>query len=255
MKKIYFKNKPIVCLTAYNKFFAEMIDDYCDLVLVGDSLGMAYYGDKSTREVSIQDIIRHAKSVKKGIKKSILVVDMPFGSYKNKESAKKNALKILKETKCDAIKLEGGEEVSEIINYLVKNSINVMAHIGLMPQKIKKKKDYRSLGKNYREENKIIRDLISVQKSGAFSVVLEAVKEKVAIKVMEKSKIPVIGIGASKECDGQILVLEDMLGFFEKTPKFVKKYLNIKNDIKKAVKKYSNDVRFKKFPTKKNIYI
>ena len=254
MEKITFKKFPIVCLTAYNKFFAEIIDSYCDLILVGDSMGMAFYGDNNTRSVSLDTIIRHSKSVRKGVKNSILVVDMPFGTYNNSTQAKKNALKILKETKCDAVKLEGGKEISKIINHLIKNNIQVMGHIGLLPQKIKSKKGYKILGKNKQEQNKILSDFISIEQAGAFSIVVEAVKENLAQKILSKSNIPVIGIGASKICDGQILVLEDMLGLFDRVPKFVKKYSNLKIEIKKAVKKYSQDIKNGKFPSKKNIY-
>ena len=254
MKKLEIKNKKIVCLTAYSKFFAEIIDDFCDLVLVGDSLGMAYYGNSSTRSVLLEDIIRHGKSVRKGIKKSLLVVDMPYGTYRNIKQAKTNALKIIKETGCDAVKLEGGTKVSKIISHLVKNKINVMGHIGLLPQSVKSKKDYKILGKNQIEQKKIINDLKSLQNAGVFSIVLEAVKEDLAKKIVENSTVPIIGIGASKDCHGQILVLEDMLGLFEKVPKFVKKYFNLKKEIKKVVKKYSQDVIMEKFPAKKNIY-
>lgn len=254
MKKIFFKKKPIVCLTAYNKFFAEIVDEFCDLILVGDSLGMAYYGNSSTRSVTLDDIIKHAKSVRMGVKKAVMVVDMPYTTYKNKKLAEKNAKKIIRETKCDAVKLEGGVEIVNIIKHLISCKINVMGHIGLLPQKIKKPKDYKVVGKNYIEVKKLVNDFIKVQEAGVFSIVLEAVKFKSADKIMSISKIPVIGIGASKSCDGQILVLEDVLGIFDKVPKFVKKYANLKLQIKKAIKKYSNDVRNRKFPTYKNIY-
>tara|TARA_E500000178_G_scaffold335466_1_gene372418 strand:+ start:815 stop:1588 length:774 start_codon:yes stop_codon:yes gene_type:complete len=253
-KKIIFKKKPIVCLTSYNKFFANIADEFCDLILVGDSMGMAYYGDKTTRQVSMDNIIRHAKSVRKGIKKAIFVVDMPFKSYGTKIIAKKNALKIIKETNCDAVKLEGGMEISKIVEYLVKNKINVMGHIGLLPQKIKSNKDYKIKGKTLLENKKILKDLKSLQEAGVFSIVLEAVKHSTALQVIKNSSVPIIGIGASKNCDGQILVLEDMLGLFEKVPKFVKKYSNLKKEIKIAIKKYALDVRKGKFPYKKNIY-
>ena len=255
MKKIIFKKKPIVCLTAYNKYDAEIIDEFCDLILVGDSLGMAYYGDDSTRLVTIEEIIRHGKSVRKGVKKSILVIDMPYGSYKNKLLAKKNAIKIIRETKCDAVKLEGGTEISDIVGYLVKNNINVMGHIGLLPQKIRKKEDFKVKGKNNLENKKLLKDMISLQKAGVFSVVLEAVKSSTSYELTKVSNVPIIGIGASKDCDGQILVLEDLLGLFLKVPKFVKKYFNLRNNMRKAVKKYSIDVRKRKFPTNKNLYL
>lgn len=254
IKKIRQKKKPLVCLTAYNQFTAQIIDNYCDVILVGDSLGMAYYGNSSTRSVKIDDIIRHAKSVRRGVKKSILIVDMPYGTYKTKLDAKKNALKIIKDTNCDGIKLEGGKAKADIVRHLVKNNINVMGHIGLLPQNIKNKKDFKIVGKNPKEEKKIIKDLKELENSGVFAIVLEGVKENLAKKIMDISKVPIIGIGASNSCDGQILVLEDMLGFFDKVPKFVKKYLNLKNQIDKAVKKFSQDVRKRNFPNKKYVY-
>ena len=241
-------------MTSYNKFFAEIADQYCDIVLVGDSLGMAYYGDTSTRSVSLNDMIRHAKSVRSGVKKALMVVDMPYGTCKNPLLAKKNALRIIKETKCDAVKLEGGKEIKHIIQYLIKNKINVMGHIGLLPQKVQSKKDYKIKGINSAEKNKILNDLKNIQETGVFAIVLEAVKNETAKEVMKLSKVPIIGIGASKKCDGQILVLEDMLGMFKKVPKFVKKYSNLRGYIKKAVKEYAKDIKNKKFPTKNNIY-
>ena len=254
IKKIRLKKKPLVCLTAYNQFTAQIIDNYCDVILVGDSMGMAYYGNSSTRSVKIDDIIRHAKSVRRGVKKSILIVDMPYGTYKTKLDAKKNALKIIKDTNCDGIKLEGGKAKADIVRHLVKNNIKVMGHIGLLPQNIKNKKDFKIVGKNPKEEKKIIKDLKELENSGVFAIVLEGVKENLAKKIMDISKVPIIGIGASSLCDGQILVLEDMLGFFDKVPKFVKKYLNLKNQIDKAVKKFSQDVRKRNFPNKKYVY-
>ena len=254
MGMIILKKRPIICLTSYNKFFAEIVDQYCDIILVGDSLGMAYYGDPSTRSVNLNDMIRHAKSVRSGVKKALMVVDMPYGTYKNPLLAKKNALKIIKKTKCDAVKLEGGKEIKYIIQHLIENKINVMGHIGLLPQKIRSKKDYKIKGLNSAEKNKILNDLKNIQETGVFAIVLEAVKNETAKEVMKISKVPIIGIGASKKCDGQILVLEDMLGMFKKVPKFVKKYSNLRGYIKKAVKEYAKDIKNKKFPTKNNIY-
>ena len=253
-KKINLKKRPIICLTSYNKFFAEIADQYCDIVLVGDSLGMAYYGDSSTRSVSLNDMIRHAKSVRSGVKKALMVVDMPYGTCKNPLLAKKNALRIVKETKCDAVKLEGGKEIKQIIKCLIKNKINVMGHIGLLPQKVQSKKDYKIKGINSAEKNQILNDLKNIQETGVFAIVLEAVTNETAKEVMKLSKVPIIGIGASKKCDGQILVLEDMLGMFKKVPKFVKKYSNLRGYIKKAVKEYAKDIKNEKFPTKNNIY-
>ena len=254
MKKINLKKRPIICLTSYNKFFAEIVDQYCDIILVGDSLGMAYYGDPSTRSVSLNDMIRHAKSVRSGVRKALMVVDMPYGTCKNPLLAKKNALKIIKETKCDAVKLEGGTEIKHIVKHLIKNKINVMGHIGLLPQKVQSKKDYKVKGTNLAEKNTILKDLKNIQETGVFAIVLEAVKNEVAKEIMKLSRVPIIGIGASKKCDGQILVMEDMLGMFKKVPKFVKKYSNLRGYIKKAVKEYAKDIKNKKFPTKNNIY-
>lgn len=247
-------NKPLVCLTSYNKFTAEIADEFCDIILVGDSLGMAYYGDKNTRNVSLNEIIRHALSVRKGIKNSLMVVDMPYGTYKNPKIALKNAKLILKKTKCDAIKIEGGLKVSSIIKLLVKNNIKVVGHIGLMPQSIKNTKDYKVKGKTDFEKKQLVHDFIELQKAGVISVVVEAVKAKVAEELIKIAKIPIIGIGASPNCHGQILVLEDILGMFDRTPKFVKKYANLRQNIKKAIKKYSIDVKQRKFPNKKYTY-
>jgi 3-methyl-2-oxobutanoate hydroxymethyltransferase len=247
--------KKLVCLTAYTTYMAEIIDQYCDLVLVGDSLSMVLYGDKNTTKLSLRTMIQHGKAVRKGIKKSVLVVDMPKNTYeKSSVVAIKNAKKIMKETNCDAIKIEGGVKIAKTIKSLVKNNIPVMGHIGLLPQQVTKSSDYRIKGKTKIEENIVINDLLAVQKNGAFSVVIEGVTEKLAIKLCKLAKIKTIGIGASKKCDGQVLVTEDMLGIFDKTAKFVKKYNNLKKIISSSVKKYSSDIVNHKFPTKNNIY-
>ena len=247
--------KKLVCLTAYTTYMAEIIDKYCDLVLVGDSLSMVLYGDKNTSHLSLSTMIRHGKAVQKGIQKSVLVVDMPKNTYeKSPEIALKNARKIMIETKCDAVKMEGGVAIAKTIKKLVNNNIPVMGHIGLLPQQVTKSSDYRIKGKSKIEEKIVINDLLAVQKNGAFSVVIEGVTEKLAIKLCKIAKIKTIGIGATKKCDGQVLVTEDMLGIFEKTAKFVKKYTNLKKIISNSVKKYSSDIINLKFPTKDNIY-
>ncbi len=249
------KKRPIVCLTANNTFQAEILDNICDIILVGDSLGMVVYGEETTTKVTIDMMINHGKAVRKGVKKSIMVVDMPTGSYsKSISTALKNAKKIMKSTKCDAIKLEGGVNIFKLIKILVRNNIPVMSHIGLQPQKIFYKKKFKVLGKTIKEQKKITEDLKAIEQAGSFAVVLESVTEKLARKICNIAKIPVIGIGASKKCDGQILVTEDLLGFFDKSPKFVKKYENLRTKIKKAVKKYYSDVVRRSFPNKKYIY-
>jgi len=247
--------KKLVCLTAYTTYMAEIIDKYCDLVLVGDSLSMVLYGDKNTSHLSLSTMIRHGRAVQKGIQKSVLVVDMPKNTYeKSPLIALKNARKIMRETKCDAVKMEGGVAIAKTIKKLVNNNIPVMGHIGLLPQQVTKSSDYRIKGKSKIEENIVINDLLAVQKNGAFSVVIEGVTEKLAIKLCKIAKIKTIGIGAAKKCDGQVLVTEDMLGIFEKTAKFVKKYNNLKKIISNSVKKYSSDIINLKFPAKNNIY-
>ena len=255
-KKIkYFCNtkRPLVCLTAYTKYMANIIDPFCDLILVGDSLSMVLYGETSTTKVSLQTMINQA--VRKGSKNNLVVIDMPKGSYEiSPKIALKNAKKIIKDTGCDAVKLEGGVKILKIIKKLVKNKIPVMSHIGLLPQQVSKSKNYQVKGKTKTEEKKIINDLKAVQEGGAFSVVIEAVTEKLANKLNKISKIKTIGIGASNKCNGQVLVTEDLLGFFNKNPKFVKKYANINAFISKAIQRFKTDVVNRKFPTKKNIY-
>ena len=249
------KIKPLVCLTASNTYTAEILDDFCDIILVGDSLGMVVYGDKTTKKVSLDMMINHGRAVRKGIKKSILVIDMPKGTYeKSPSKALKNAKKIKKLTNCDALKLEGGHNISKSIKILVKNNIPVMSHIGLQPQNISNNKKFRVMGRSIKEEKKIIYDLKSVEISGSFSVVLESVTKKLANKINKISKIPVIGIGASDKCDGQILVTEDLLGLLDKSPKFAKNYENLRSKIKIAVKKYRSEVLKRSFPSKNNTF-
>ena len=247
--------RPLVCLTANNTYTAEILDGICDIVLVGDSLGMTVYGEKTTSKVSLEMMINHGKAVRKGIKKSLLFIDMPKGTYeKSSLLALKNAKKIMRLTNCDGLKLEGGSKINKILKILIKNKIPVISHIGLQPQKVFNKKKFKVLGKKKAEETKIINDLLSVEKAGSFAVVLESVTENLAKKINKISKIPTIGIGASKDCDGQILVTEDLLGLFDKSPKFVKNYENLRIKIKRAAKRYYSDVIKRNFPGKKNIY-
>ncbi len=246
------KNKtPIVCLTAYTASIAKIVDKHCDIILVGDSLGMVLYGMKDTRKVNIEDMIRHAKIVKKNTKKSLVVVDMPYNSYTNKLKAYKNARRLIHTTKCDAVKLEGGKKISGIIKFLVKKKIPVMGHIGLLPQYVSK---FTLQGKNKNQKKNILEDAKIISKSGVFAIVIECVVESLAKKITKSIPVPTIGIGASKYCDGQILVVNDILGLSDFFPKFVKKYSNLKKIIDKSVKNYANDVKLKKFPTNKNVY-
>ena len=246
------KNKSkIVCLTAYSKNVASILDNHCDLVLVGDSLGSVLYNYKSTRQVSLDTMIEHSKSVKLGIKKSLMVVDMPHNTYRNSKEALKNAKIIISKTKCDAVKLEGGKKVVQIIKTLVKNKISVMGHLGVLPQSAK---NFRFKGKNSTEQNKILSEAKLLESSGVFSIVLECVESSLAKKITEKINIPTIGIGASSNCDGQVLVTDDLIGLNPINLRFVKKYSNISKEITKAVSNYSKDVRKKKFPLKKHSY-
>ena len=244
--------KPIVCLTAYSKVIAEILDKKCDIILVGDSLGMVLYGMKSTREVTLDMMINHAKSVKMGVKKSILVVDMPYQTYNNKKEAYKNAKKIIQSTQCDALKLEGGKKIINIIRYLVKKDIPIMGHIGLLPQSEKGK--FRFKGKTEIEGKKIFQDAKLLSEPGAFAIVIECVEQNLAAAITRSILVPTIGIGASQECDGQILVTDDLVGLSNFSPKFLKKYSNLKKIISKSVLRFRKDVIYKKFPGKKNIY-
>jgi len=244
--------KPIVCLTAYSKVIAEILDKKCDIILVGDSLGMVLYGMKSTREVTLDMMINHAKSVKMGVKKSILVVDMPYQTYNNKKEAYKNAKKIIQSTQCDALKLEGGKKIINIIRYLVKKDIPIMGHVGLLPQSEKGK--FKFKGKTEIERKKIFQDAKLLSESGAFAIVIECVEQNLAAAITRSILVPTIGIGASQECDGQILVTDDLVGLSNFSPKFLKKYSNLKKIISKSVLRFRKDVIYKKFPGKKNIY-
>tara|TARA_B000000475_G_scaffold12883_1_gene11259 strand:+ start:1708 stop:2481 length:774 start_codon:yes stop_codon:yes gene_type:complete len=246
------KNKSkIVSLTAYSKNIAKILDNFCDVILVGDSLGSVLYNYKSTREVSLDIMIEHSKSVRMGVKKSLMVVDMPYNTYNNPKTALKNAKKIMSKTKCDAVKLEGGKKILKIIQTLVKNKIPVMGHLGLLPQT---DKTFKYKGRKISERNKILKDAKLLEDAGAFSIVLECVETSLAKIVTKKISIPTIGIGASNNCDGQILVIDDLIGLNQTDVRFVKKYSNIRNTIAKAVLNYSKDVRKKKFPLKKHSY-
>jgi len=243
--------KPIICLTAYSKAIAQIADKYCDIILVGDSVGMVLYGMKSTRDIKIETMILHAKTVKKFSKKSLVVFDMPYKTYTSKFVAYKNAKRIIKLTKCDAIKLEGGKKIANIIKYLTEKKIPVIGHIGLLPQTTV---SFKVKGKNYYQRRQILEDAKAVSNSGAFAIIIECVVENLAKIITKSVPIPTIGIGASKYCDGQILVIDDMLGLSEHYPKFVKQYSNLKKIIEKSIKNYAKDVKLRKFPTNKNIY-
>ena len=242
----------IVCLTAYSKNIAEEVDKHVDIVLVGDSLGSVLYNYSTTRKVTLKEMINHSRSVRLGVKKSLMVVDMPFKSYISKNIALKNAKKIMRETKCDGVKLEGGKKIVKQVKYLIKNKIPVMGHIGLLPQSVKGK--FKSKGKTTREIKQLINDALLLQEAGVFAIVLECVKTEIAKQITKELKIPTIGIGSSVYCDGQVLVTDDLIGLNETKIKFVKKFLNIKKYINFGLKRYALEVRSKKYPSKKHSY-
>jgi len=241
----------IVSLSAYSKNVADILDNFCDIVLVGDSLGSVLYNYKSTRQVSLNTMIEHSKSVRMGIKKSLMVVDMPHNTYRNSKEALKNAKQIISKTKCDAVKLEGGKKIYDIIKILVKNKIPVMGHLGLLPQSAR---NFKFKGKKNYEREKILSEAKLLEKAGVFSLVLECIESSLAKTITKEVKIPTIGIGASNNCDGQILVFDDLVGLNPINVRFIKKYTNIRKEISKAVSNYAREVRSKKFPQKKHSY-
>ena len=241
----------IICLTAYSKNIASILDKYCDLVLVGDSLGSVLYNYKSTKQVTLDIMINHSKSVRSGLKKSLMVVDMPYNTYRNSKEALKNAKLVMRKTKCEAIKLEGGSQIISIVKTLVKNKIPVMGHLGILPQTEKK---FIFKGKKTDEINKLLKDSKLLEKAGIFSIVLECVESKLAKKITNQLKIPTIGIGSSVNCDGQVLVTDDLIGLSESKFKFVKKYTNLNQIINSTVKKYRIEVLKKKFPKAKHSF-
>ena len=242
--------KPIVCLTAYSRAFAKILDKYCDLLLVGDSLGNVLYGMDNTHDITVDMMINHAISVKKGSLNSLVVVDMPKGSYKSPSLALFNAKKILKSSGCEAVKIESKKNFN-IVKKLVQSNISVMGHIGYTPQF---KKKFKVQGKTKLQEKKLIEEAIKIEKAGAFCIVLECITAKTSKKITEILNIPTIGIGSSIHCDGQILVTDDIIGLSGFYPKFVQKYVNLNKLIEKAVQKYTKDVRKKIFPKKINSY-
>ncbi|UTO55656.1 3-methyl-2-oxobutanoate hydroxymethyltransferase [Neoehrlichia mikurensis] len=239
----------IVCLAVHTFSIASLADQYCDLLLVGDSVGMVVYGMESTLEVTIDMMINHGKAVVKARKKSFVVVDMPFASYFTKEIAYENAAKILSQTGCDAVKMEGGYEIANIVSFLTRNGIPVMGHVGLMPQHFKKLGGYKCQGNTDLSYASIVKDAEEIYNAGAFAVVLECINESLAVKITNDIPVPTIGIGASLSCDGQILVIDDMLGLSKYCPKFVKKFANINEVIEEAVSSYAQEVKDKKFPS------
>ncbi|WP_242124814.1 3-methyl-2-oxobutanoate hydroxymethyltransferase [Sphingobium sp. Sx8-8] len=247
--------EPLVMLTAYTARQAQLLDPHCDMLLVGDSLGQVIYGLPSTLAVTLDMMIAHGAAVVRGSYHSVVLVDMPFGSYESSpQQAFASASRIMAETGCAAVKLEGGEAMAETIAFLSKRGVPVMAHIGLTPQAVNALGGYGARGKSQEEHAKIISDARAVAQAGAFAMVIEGVMEDIAVAVTDSVDVPVIGIGASAHCDGQVLVAEDMLGMFERVPRFVKRYENIADTIGNAAARYAAEVRNRTFPTEDQVY-
>ncbi|MGQ0526996.1 MAG: 3-methyl-2-oxobutanoate hydroxymethyltransferase [Alphaproteobacteria bacterium] len=250
------RKQKVVCLTAYTAPMAHILDPHTDVLLVGDSVGMALYGMENTLGVTLNMMINHAQGVMRGSHKSCVIVDMPFGTYeKNPEQAHASASRVINETAACGVKLEGGAEMAETIHYLVSRDIPVMGHIGLLPQSVIKEGGYKIKGRGEQEEQRLLNDARSIEQAGAFAFVIEATIENVARDITASVKIPSIGIGASAACDGQVLVTDEMLGLlYSKTPKFVQKYGDIASDIARAAATYALDVRAGKFPAESHVY-
>jgi len=247
--------EPIVCLTSYHAHTARLVDKYCGVILVGDSLGMVMHGMESTVPVTLEMMILQGQAFMRGSKRALVVVDMPFGSYEaSREQAFQSAARIMKETGCGAIKLEGGARMADTIAFLSQRGIPVMGHVGLTPQAINTLGSFKAQGRREAEWAAIETDAKAVADAGAFAVVLEAMAEPLAARITRAVPIPTIGIGASAACDGQILVLEDMLGLSPRVPKFVKRYAELGPAIEEAVGTYAAEVRNRSFPAESNVY-
>jgi 3-methyl-2-oxobutanoate hydroxymethyltransferase len=246
---------PLVMLTAYTVRMAQLLDPHCDMLLVGDSLGQVIYGLPHTVAVTMEMMAAHGAAVVRGSYHAAVVIDMPFGSYEaSPEIAFANAARLLKETGAAAVKLEGGKVIAPTIEFLTSRGIPVMAHVGLTPQAVNILGGYGVRGKSEAEARSIVEDAVAVSEAGAFTMVIEGVLEPIAIEITQKVACPTIGIGASAKCDGQVLVTEDMLGLFERTPKFVKKYGNMAASVEEAVKQYADNVRDRSFPGPEQLY-
>jgi len=247
--------QPIVMLTAYTMRMAQLLDPHCDMLLVGDSLGQVIYGLPSTIPVTMEMMCAHGAAVVRGSWHSLVAVDMPFGSYEGSpEQAFANASRIMKETGCAAVKLEGGQAMAPTIEFLSQRGIPVIGHVGLTPQAVNVLGGYGARGKSVDEAEHIEDDAVAVARAGAFCMVVEGVMEEVATRIARSVDVPIIGIGASAECDGQVLVIDDMLGMFERTPRFVKRYDDLAGRIGEAARTYAEEVRSRSFPTGDQTY-
>jgi len=246
---------PIVCLTAYSAPMAEILDDHCDLLLVGDSVGMVVHGLPNTVGVTLEMMIMHGQAVMRAARKAMVIIDMPFGSYEgDPDTAYVNAARIMKETGAQGVKVESGPTVPATIDYLVKRGIPVMGHVGLRPQAVLVDGAFKAKGRTSAERSRVLDEAKATAEAGAFCIVVEGVAESLAGEVTRAIEVPTIGIGASAECDGQILVVDDMLGLFDWTPKFVRRYADLRGEIGRAVGAYADDVRSRRFPAAAETY-
>jgi 3-methyl-2-oxobutanoate hydroxymethyltransferase len=247
--------EPVVMLTSYHAHTARILDAHCDVILVGDSLGMVMHGFETTIPVTLDMMVLQGRAVMRGSKRALVVVDLPFGSYEvSKEQAFMAAARVLKETGCGAVKLEGGQRMAETVRFLAERGVPVMAHVGLTPQAYNALGGFRPQGRDRADWGPIEADARAVTDAGAFAVVLEAIAEPLAVAITRDIAIPTIGIGASSACDGQVLVLEDMLGLSPWVPKFVKRYTSLGPSIEAAVTAYAADVRRRSFPGPEHVY-
>lgn len=247
--------EPIVCLTAYDAPTAALLDAHCDLLLVGDSVGMVVHGLPNTVGVTMEMMILHGQAVMRGARRAMVVVDMPFGSYEGgREIAYENCARMMKETGAQAVKLESGPTVPETIAYLVQRGIPIMGHVGLRPQAVLTDGAFKAKGRTEEERQRVIAEAQATADAGAFSIVIEGVAEGLAREITEAVSVPTVGIGASAACDGQILVTPDMLGLFDWTPKFVRKYADLRSEIDRAVAGYAADVKGRRFPAEVETY-
>jgi 3-methyl-2-oxobutanoate hydroxymethyltransferase len=247
--------RPLVMITAYDALFAKLLEQSADMILVGDSLNMSFAGKNDTLSTTLQQIIYHTNAVCRGAKNSFIVCDMPFGTYTNKDKALKNSIKVFQKTNADCVKIEGGKDKADIVKHLTQNGIAVCGHIGLLPQSVRGEGGYKVKGKTAKEQQQLMEDAKAIEDAGAFCMVIEGVKAEVANEIAKSVDIPVIGIGAGADVDGQVLVFSDMLGLFEEfTPQFVKKYMDGASLVKEAVKTYAKEVQDGSFPEKKHTY-
>ena len=246
---------PIVCLTAYTAPMAAILDEHCDILLVGDSVGMVVHGLDNTVGVTLEMMILHGQAVMRGSKRAMVVIDMPFGSYEGgPEAAYQNAVRVMKETGAQAIKVESGPAVADTIAFLTARGVPVMGHVGLRPQSVLVDGRFRARGRSNFEHDQVLEEARLTARAGAFALVVEGVDESLARNLTEQLDMPTIGIGASSACDGQVLVIDDMLGVFDWTPKFVRRYADLKPEIERAVRAYADDVRARRFPAVAETY-